>query len=111
MRLVTVRSALKSGEARLRDPSYCRSHFLQLKYFLHSLVMLSAPMNLPNLCVSVLQPSLLYITNQVIMSLLAEADTPEARKARKEYEEAYPEFLKAQLAASIEAYDQEYGSN
>ncbi|KAJ8663293.1 hypothetical protein O0I10_000532 [Lichtheimia ornata] len=42
---------------------------------------------------------------------LPEADTPEARKARKEYEEAYPEFLKAQLAASIEAYDQEYGSN
>lgn len=41
------------------------SHFLQLKYFWHSLVMLSALISLPNLCVSGLQPRLLYITNQV----------------------------------------------
>lgn len=45
------------------------------------------------------------------MSLLAEADTPEALQARKEYEEAYPELIKARLAASVEAYDKQYGSN
>ncbi|CDH52607.1 short-chain dehydrogenase reductase sdr [Lichtheimia corymbifera JMRC:FSU:9682] len=42
---------------------------------------------------------------------LPEADTPEALQARKEYEEAYPELIKARLAASVEAYDKQYGSN
>ncbi|KAI7882020.1 NAD(P)-binding protein [Lichtheimia hyalospora FSU 10163] len=42
---------------------------------------------------------------------LPEADTPEARQATKEYEEAYPEFLKARLAEAIKTYDQQYGSD
>lgn len=42
---------------------------------------------------------------------LAEVETPEALQGIKEYEEAYPEFLKARLAAAIETYDKEYGSD
>lgn len=42
---------------------------------------------------------------------LPEAETPEALQGIKEYEQAYPEFLKARLAEAIETYDKEYGSD